>query len=219
MREDRLKQILNTTNSERDILGLLSTYPEIIRWAVCRTGGHSTYVVKEFPFGSKYRADFVVAMSYSFGWEVNFIEIEPPNDMVITKQGLPSNKMNSAISQINDWKLYVEQNPGMIRRELADYCANKDLLKLEWNPDDPSNFTGNYLRSPETFIRFNYFIFIGNREKITNRVRQKMNGLTTFGVEIFSCTRLLDIAKNIDYSETHPYESVNIREAKDYDNL
>ena len=73
MLQYELQKIIDETTGERKVSSFLARNPNIIRWAVCRTGGHSTYVLREFPFGSRYKADFIVANSYSGVWEVNLI--------------------------------------------------------------------------------------------------------------------------------------------------
>ncbi|GAT62215.1 Shedu anti-phage system protein SduA domain-containing protein [Paludibacter jiangxiensis] len=207
MLSKELQSILAETKGEGEISSFLAHNPNLIRWAVCRTGGHSTYVLKEFPFGSKYKADFVVPMSYSGAWEVNIIELEPPDDIVITKEGLPSNRLNKAISQINDWKEYIARNPLEFRMDLSNWCIKKDLLGFFNDKKTPTNNTGDLLNSPETAIFYNYYIFIGNRENVDNEKRRRVNQLRN-EIEIFTYGRFLDIAKNFDKAEMNPNETI-----------
>ena len=108
------------------------------------TGGHTKYLISEFPFGSNHRADFVLAFSYSGTWELHFIELESPDDQVITRSGKVTQAFNSAISQIGDWRMWVEQNPVLIRKDVSDWCMKRDLLKPAERPHrPPSNFSGD----------------------------------------------------------------------------
>jgi hypothetical protein len=215
MRGERIDNILGNTTGERDVAKFLADNPVVMRWAVCKTGGHMTYVLKEFPFGSQYKADFVVPMSYSGMWEVNLIELEPHDDMVITKEGIPSNRLNKAISQIHEWREYVEMNPLQFRNDLANWCKKKDLLGIEDKNTEPSNFTGNLLRSPETYIKYNYFIFIGKRGKINAEQRKRINQYYSDGIKIHSYGRVVDISKNLDRSEQNPNESIYLLDRTD----
>ena len=52
MLEDQLNAILVSPTGERGVSRFLANHPELVRWAFCETGGHSAYVVREFPFGS-----------------------------------------------------------------------------------------------------------------------------------------------------------------------
>lgn len=211
MLENEITQIINNSTGEREISTFLARNPNIMRWAVCRTGGHTNYVIKEFPFGSRYKADFVVPMSYSGVWEVNLIELEPHDDKVITQNGLPSSRLNKAISQINDWKEFIERNPLQFRNDLAHWCIKKDLLGFSNDGEIPSNFSGDLLNSPETFIRYNYFIVIGNRGSITTEKRRKMNQLSR-DIEIFTYGRFIDLARKFDKIKLDSRASVDLRD-------
>jgi hypothetical protein len=214
MLQTEIQKIIDEKRGEREIASFLSKNPNIIRWAVCKTGGHSTYVIKEFPLGSNYKVDFIVPMSYSGVWEINLIELEPHDDMVITKDGLPSNRLNKAISQIHDWKEYIEKNPLQFRNDLSKWCMKKDLLGYFNDKEAPCNNTGHFLNSPDTFIRYRYYIIIGNRGIINNEKRRKVNQIST-DIEIFTYGRLVDIAANCDKSSENPLQSVNIRESEE----
>jgi len=202
---------------ERGVSRFLAEHPAIVRWAFCSTGGHSTYVVKQFPFGSHYRADFVVPMSYSGVWNLHMIELEPPGDRVINKDGTPSHRLNKAISQIHDWASYIEQNPNSFRKDLSDWCVNHDLLGFHSDQRPPCNFTGDYLRDPDTYICFYYHIVIGRRDRITREQRGKMNQFSRGIHHLRVCTygRFLDIAKNFDKHEANPNEPVCLTDTEE----
>jgi hypothetical protein len=210
-----LKDILSKTEGEREISSFLSKHPELIRWAVCRTGGHTTYVIKEFPFGSHYKADFIVPFSYSGAWEVHLIELEPPDDMVITRDGLPSNRLNKAVKQINDWQDYIEKNRYPFRSDLSEWCIKKDLLGLHNDLKEPSNYTGDKLKDQDTYIGFNYYIIIGRRENIDQEKRKRMNHFRNQGIRVLTYDALIDIATNIEFSNANPNKSVWLRDSED----
>jgi hypothetical protein len=205
--EKELSRILNNTTGERGVSRFLAKHPSIVRWAFCLTGGHRTYVVKEFPFGSHYLADFVVPLSYSGMWEVHMIELEPPNDKVINKDGTPSRRFNKAISQIHDWASYIEQNPYSFRQDLSDWCMKRDLLDSHNSAQQPCNFTGDYLHDMNTHIWFYYHVVIGRRDHITKEQRKKMNQFSR-GFRVCTYGRFLDIARNFDKYKANPNEGV-----------
>lgn len=199
-------------NSERPVSKVLSAYPEVIRWLCCRTAGHSTYVLCEFPFGSNYRADFVVATSFSGAWHVHFVELEPTKDIIITKKGLPSNRLNTAISQTKDWELFVKQNSTLFKQDLTKWCMTKDLLKVEDPKLTPTNYTNNLLNSPETVIWYYFHIVIGRREKTDQFKYGKIQQNKTYSMEIHTYDRLLDISRKLDLHNVDPSLSLTIRE-------
>jgi hypothetical protein len=214
---DDFDAVLNGAGGERLAARFLKKNPVLVLWSFVRTGGHSKYVLTEFPIGIKYRADFVVVFSYSGAWDVYLIELEPVKDPIITKAGLVSKRLNSAISQINDWAEYVERNRPQVQQDLSDWCMKHDLLG--WHSTDdgpPSNYTSDYLKDPETFIHFHYYIIIGRRGTATAEKRRKMNQYQRSGsYMIGTYDRFLDVARNIDYHHTHPNASVYLADIKE----
>ena len=207
-----IENALNT-NGERTISKALCNHPIVILWTFCWTGGHTKYIINGFEFGNQYRSDFVVLLSYSGNWEVYFIELENTEDKVITKAGKPSSRLNSAISQINDWKHFVDNNKRIVQEDLARACKTKDLLGFHDSSFEPSNFSGNLLKDPDTFINFNYQIIIGRRRNITKYARTKMNQLSLTGLgQINSYDRFLDVASNLDEFNSNPRQSIQVSE-------
>jgi hypothetical protein len=205
-----------SSSGERGAAAFLSSNPNILVWGFCRTGGHSIYALKEFHIGANYRADFVVCFSYSGTWEVHFIELEPVDDKIITKKGAPSNRLNSAISQLNDWREYVEANKSSVQSDLARWCRTKDLLG--WYPQDhpPTNYMGDYLHESGTHVWFKYHIIIGRRAVATKDIRRKMHQYCSDGyISIGTYDRFIDIAENQDRFNKNPDESVYLPSTKD----
>lgn len=212
---DDLNSALKALDGERDVAAFLRKNPEVVLWAFCKRGGHSMFVLHEFPIGITYKADFVVPFSYSGTWEVFFIELESVLDRVITKAGRPTQRLSSAVSQIGDWRDYVERNRPAIQRDLSDWCVRKDLLGFLNSRRPPSNNTGDFLKDPDSFIRFHYQVVIGRRSEITKEARRKLNQHRHWGaVEIRSYDLFLDIAENLDRHRLNPRQSVHLTETK-----
>ncbi|MEK7674706.1 MAG: Shedu anti-phage system protein SduA domain-containing protein [Verrucomicrobiota bacterium] len=212
---DDLNSALNASDGERDVAAFLRKNPEVVLWAFCKQGGHSMFVLHEFPIGIAYKADFVVPFSYSGTWEVFFVELEPVLDRVITKAGRPTQRLSSAVSQIGDWRDSVERNRPAIQRDLSDWCVRKDLLRFRKSKRPPSNYTGDLLKDPDSFIRFHYHVVIGRRSEITQEARRKLNQYRYSGaIEIRSYDLFLDIAENLDRHRLSPHESVYVAETK-----
>ncbi len=214
MLANTLQEILNESGGENSAYQFLKKTPALVLWSFVRVGGHSQYLLAEFPIGIRYRADFVILYEYSGGWEVYLIELEPVHDRVITKDGRPSKRLNSAISQINDWADYIETNQLQVKQDLSDWCIRHDLLGWDSpddNPDDPPN-----IKDPDSYVHFHYHIIIGRREAITKDKRRKMNQWRRTGViAIGTYDRFLDVARNMDYNETHPNDPVFLSEIED----
>ena len=201
---------------ERPVATFLAEHPELVYHAFARTSGHASYVLKEFPFGSRFKADFVVLYAYSGVWEVHMVELELPSDPVITKKGIPSQRLNGAVGQVLDWHQYFQSHRAVVQEDLSHWCIEKDLLG--WMPDssEPRNFTGDHIRDPSIFVDLQCHIIIGRRAKINPDKRNKMNQWRNQGfVRIGTYDRFVDIAQNLDRQAKNPGSSVWISELHD----
>jgi hypothetical protein len=199
-RKEELERILREGKGERKALSYLADNPEVVAWSVCKTTGHSVYVLKEFPLGNQFKADFVVPYSQSGSWTIHFIEIEPPDDHIINKDGTPSKRLNKALSQTSEWSAYIQSNPVHVRQDLARFCKERDLLGRMDRGKEPTNNTCDRLADPDTFIWYRYYIFIGNRMSASPEVRKQMNQRQSMLKEtrLLTFGRFLDVAGNLD---------------------
>jgi hypothetical protein len=202
---------------EREATRFLKQNPHLVLWGFVRTGGHSKYVLNEFPLGSRYRADFFVPFSYSGVWEIHFIELENTDDPTITQDGKPSQRLNSAISQLHDWNDYIQRNRVSVQQDLSDWCNRKDLLGWHETKKPPSNMTTDRLNDPSIYIRWCYHIIIGRRENVSKEKRRKMNQLTdSFDrIQIGTFDRFIDIARNHDEANSNREKSVYLPVTED----
>jgi hypothetical protein len=66
-------------------------------------------VISKLKLSSAYETDFVVVEDdFSDGIKYTFVEIEVPHAKLFTKGNRPSHRLNTAISQINAWKQWLE---------------------------------------------------------------------------------------------------------------
>ncbi|MCG6170153.1 DUF4263 domain-containing protein [Leptospira sp. FAT2] len=186
------------TNGERAITKFLKNNPDLVLWKFCWTGGHTKFVLNEFQLGNQYKVDFVVLLSYSGNWEVNFIELENTEDKLITKQGIPTKRLNTALSQVKEWKQFVENNRSIVLQDLSRACMKSDLIKYHSTELEPSNYSGQKLKDPDSFVRFTYNIIIGRRESINAKARQKINQFSEYDIKIMSFDGFIDIARKTE---------------------
>lgn len=191
---------LESSKGERRIALFLKQHPDVILWSLLTIGGHMEYVVPEFGLGKSLRCDFVVVQSYSNGWRVEFVELEPVIDPLYNKDRTPSRRLRIAQKQIADWQNYIHDEPDSIRYQLADAIIQKDLIRpLHYEDLEPSSYAASKLRDPKSFIHFGFNIVIGRRKDVSqlgHNLRSSHNYHSD--VEIISYDRLLDVAKNID---------------------
>jgi len=192
---------LNNEKGERGISDFIKKQPQILYWTLCRAGGHSRFVFREFPIGNSFVADFVILNSYSGVWEVYFIELEPVDAKIFTKSGVPAARLAGAIKQIDDWADYFDKNKSEIRSELVRWAKTKDLLKYS-DGKNPCNFSGQFLSNPQTNLFEKFFILIGRRNSINSDEQNRKGQLVKRrNVEVISYDRLLDLVSD-RYSRT-----------------
>jgi hypothetical protein len=157
------------------------------------------YAVPEFPFGTDYRADFVVMVPFSGGFDVHFVEIEPPNEPLFTQKGNPASRLAGALSQVRAWKTCVENNRGMVLRELSKFAEKEELLSER--KSGISCNAGFPLHHPDVCIIWLYHIVIGRRAGLTDKqLAAKAAFFKQDGVDVVTYDRLIDAAKTLDGS-------------------
>jgi len=189
------KKLLDSNATERQLHSYIMQHPWILYWTLCPASGHSRFVLPSFPLGTRYKTDFVILNSYSGAYEVHFVELEPSSDQSFTKAGRPSQRLASAIKQIDDWRSFFESNQHDVRSTLVRWAKRKDVLG--YHPKcEPFNYWGQYLHEPDTPLRDRYLIIIGRSSTQSPDTR---NLVGRFGnghsVQIMSYDRLLLLAE------------------------
>ena len=101
-----LKSLLDSRASEQRILRWLKK-PEnaLILSRTFTVAPFGNKITPEFSFGTDFKADFVLFAPFSGGFDIDFVEIEPPDEPLYTKRGNPAARLATAIKQVQDWKL------------------------------------------------------------------------------------------------------------------
>jgi hypothetical protein len=95
--KNRLVKFLDKATRERPIHRFLKNEPLLVWATFMNCGGHSDYVIPEFSLSGKYRTDFVVMQSFSGGWNIAFVELEPVDEKPFNQDGSPSTRLRGAI--------------------------------------------------------------------------------------------------------------------------
>jgi hypothetical protein len=159
---------------------------------------NANYVVSEYPFGSDYRADFVVLGGYSGGWEIHFIELEPPDAPLFTKSGAIARRLNGAFQQVESWRIFIDQNRQDVLRELSKFAMKRDLLRGPRN-NEPSDSVGRPLVHPKSSLHFYFDVVIGRRDNLTRDelVRKAAFG-ANYRIEVMTYDRFIPAIRKID---------------------
>jgi hypothetical protein len=199
-RDAALEAVIDSEGSERTALEWLKK--EENAWILPQALAVSevaAYAVAEFPFGTDYRADFVIMVPFSGGFDVHFVEMEPPNEPLFTQKGNPASRLAGALNQVRAWKTYVENNRGMVLRELSKFAEKAELL---WARKSEILCNAGFpLHHPDVCIIWLYYIVIGRRAGLTNKqLAAKAAFFKQDGVDVVTYDRLIDAAKRLDGS-------------------
>lgn len=154
---DELKKAIDSAKREEDIQQFLQHNPKYLIQHL--GGGHGRWVIPKMKLGTEYVTDFMIAEKHSFGFDWQAVELESPLKPMFNKNGDPSQYLNHAIRQIQDWRSWLKRN-----QNYASQSRDKSGLGLT---DIDTNVKG--------------LILIGRRskdlEKVSERRRQMIDDL------------------------------------------
>jgi Domain of unknown function (DUF4263) len=215
--QNKLIQVLDQAKGEREIHKFLKKEPLLVWATFMNYGGHSDYVIPEFSLRGKYYADFVVMQSFSGGWNIAFIELEPVDEKPFNKNGSPSNRLRGAIKQINDWHDFEKDEGASLRSDLADIAKKHDMLYPERNLAREPWCVKMPLRDPKTYLCCEYFIVMGRRSHFDEElIHVKSKFARHNNAEILTYDRFIDVAEKLNQQNEY-YKSRKIeKEDKDF---
>ncbi len=217
--KNRFIEALDRAKGERAIHNFLKEEPLLV-WATFMTcGGHSDYVIPEFSLSGKYRTDFVVMQSFSGGWNVAFVELEPVDQPPFNQKSETQHKrLRSAIKQIEDWQNFEREEGSALRSQLADAAQKYDTLYPERNLAREPWCVKMPLRDPKTYLCCKYFIVMGRRSHFNKElIHAKSKFPRHHNVEILTYDRFIEVAEKLEQQNEY-YKSRKI-EKKDRDFL
>ena len=165
-----LRRLLDSDATERQLHRYIRRHPWVLYWTLCSAAGHSRYVFPSFPLGASYKTDFAVLNSYSYAFEIYFVELEPPTDRTFTKAGNPSRRLASAIKQVDDWRAFFEMNRVHVCQTLVNWAKRKDVLGYD-SDSEPFNFSGQHLLDPKVHLFDYYVVVIGRSSAQSAEIR------------------------------------------------
>jgi len=109
-----LESALDGASREEDIQQFLQENPKFLIQHL--GGGHGRWVIPKQKLGAEHVTDFLVAEKHSFGYEWQAVELESPLRPMFNKNGDPSQHLNHAIRQIQDWRSWLLANQNYAAR-------------------------------------------------------------------------------------------------------
>ena len=191
-----LKCLLDSGVGERRIVRWLKADREnaLILSRTFTTAPFGNKIITEFQFGTDFKADFVLFAPFSGGFDIDFVEIEPPNEPLYTKKGIPAARLATAIKQVQDWKLFVEAHRETVVRELDKASKKKELIWGEPGTNLMDN-GGWPIYHPKAWLKWRYHIVIGRRHGLSEEdLQRKASSEDIIKVDIVTFDHLLEHA-------------------------
>jgi len=114
---DEFERVLGDAKDERPLQAFLAEHPELL----CRLAepGGQLWCLDRPRLGSELIPDFLLASDSSIGFRWTLIELEGPNEAILTKDGVPAKKLAGAMKQIRDWRGWLRSNIGYAREQVG----------------------------------------------------------------------------------------------------
>jgi len=215
--KNKLIEALEQAKGEREIHAFLKQEPLLVWATFMACGGHSDYVIPEFSLNGKYYADFVVMQSFSGGWNIAFIELEPVDEKPFNKDGSPSRRLRGAIKQIDDWHDFEKEEGASLRSHLADIAQKHDTLYPERNLAREPRCVKMPLRDPKTYLCCKYFIVMGRRSHFDEElIHAKSKFARHHNVELLTYDRFTAVAERLSQQYEDYKSRIIEKEEKDF---
>lgn len=143
------------------------------------------FVIPKFSFGGKYQSDFLVFTGQSSSYWITLVELEAATRMIFTKEGGYARYLNTAMRQVKEWKMWVNENMGYFRKLLYDSICNQD---------------GEFCDKFDFCRRFiiNQVIIIGRRNSLSKEDRDRIAEEENNRIQIITYDRLIECEKRIE---------------------
>ena len=151
-------------------------------------GHHDAYLFPEFPLGTSYKVDYLLAGRSSDGWHLVFVELEAPLGAITLASGELGLAFRKGLAQIADWDAWIEAHYGALSEVFDKHRSTRELLPDEFRLFDKS--------------RLHYVVIAGRRTHFnerTYRTRRKSQPREL----ILHYDNLADAADNIIGSNTY----------------
>jgi hypothetical protein len=112
------ERALSDAEDEVPLQRVLEEHPELLSVIVPRNGG--AWVIPRKSLGGQYIPDFLVAGMDSAGLRWTLVELESPTAPLYIQNGDFGAKLRHGITQINDWREYLQLNLGTARRPRSE---------------------------------------------------------------------------------------------------
>lgn len=179
-----LREAIDTAQREEDIQQFLQSNPKFLIQHL--GGGHGRWVIPKKRLGSEHVTDFMIAEKHSFGFEWQAVELESPLKPMFNKSGDPSQYLNHAIRQIQDWRAWLTRNQNYASQDrnkgglgLTDIDSSvKGLILIDRRSSNLENFSELRRQMVKDLN-----IRIHTYDYLVESLEGRLNGLAVWGRE------------------------------------
>lgn len=180
------QSLLNQINSNKDYFIIGSILKKYFHF-----GHHEAHIFREFRLGTTFIADYLLLGRSSDGWHLVFVELESPKDNITKRNGELGSAFRKGLAQIDDWKMWLEQNFSSLQEFFRKHIKQGDQLPDELLRLDTS--------------RINYVVIAGRRDDFhpekTYRIQRKT--IREQQVYLIHYDNLLDAIEDLLTSNTY----------------
>lgn len=146
-------------------------------------GHHDRYIFQEVALPPNHRADFLIIGKNSHGYHFLLVELENPYNGITTKDGSFGATIRKGMSQIDDWKNWIDKNFSTLQAVLSKLKGANVHFPVEFFEYDST--------------RFQYVVIAGKREDFTEKTYRASRLLQRQGTILIHYDNLIDETKKI----------------------
>ncbi len=113
----QLETTLNDAHDESPLQTLLATHPCILLPML--PSASDIWLFDRPKFGAELVPDILLCHRNSIGFNWMLVELESPCASIQTKDGQPAAKLNHALAQIRDWRIWLRANIAYAQNQLG----------------------------------------------------------------------------------------------------
>lgn len=180
IQEQEILNFINHTPAYHIVCGILANRFQF--------GHHECYLFKEFWLGENYRADYMIIGKGSGGYEFVLIEFEKSDGRITLKDGHIGEAFRKGISQVDDWKAWIEGNFSEFSKALISVKGDKTM------PPELEKYDST---------RFHYVVVSGLRSDYSDKTYQTARDKANrSGIHLIHYDKLYENAVDLLKQET-----------------
>lgn len=141
-------------------------------------GHHDRYFFQEIMLPPNHQADFLLIGKNSHGYHFLFFELENPYGGITIKDGNFGNTIRKGLIQVDDWKVWLEQNFSSLRNVLDKHKKPNSTLPKEFYEFDST--------------RIEYVVIGGRRTDFNEKTNRLRRNYIKQGITILHYDNVVD---------------------------